>query len=315
VVGPRGPMKFGVQFWPQQTTWDQLSEAARVADLAGFDSLWTWDHLFSVRGDRYRPIFEGWMTAAGMAGVTSNATIGLLVGANSLRNPGHTAKLAVTLDHISHGRAVLGLGSGWSEPEHLAHGIDFPASPGARLDQLAEAVSIMRGLIDGAEVDHDGPYYRIEGAVHHPGPVQARLPILIGGSGPKKTLRIVSQHADMWNTRGTPEKLTASNAILAEHCAREGRDPSTIERTCGVSMVIREDAAEARRVLESALEPFGAGIGDVWPALLGPPEAIADGLRPFLEAGFHHIILASQAPFDLVTLDRIGEVREALGEV
>ncbi|HYI65802.1 MAG TPA: LLM class flavin-dependent oxidoreductase [Candidatus Limnocylindrales bacterium] len=307
-------MKFGVQFWPQQTTWDQLSEAARVADLAGFDSLWTWDHLLSVRGAPHRPIFEGWMTAAGMAGVTSTATIGLLVGANSLRNPGHTAKLAATLDHISHGRAVLGLGSGWSEPEHLVHGIDLAATPGARLDQLAEAVPIMRSLLDGAEVDHRGPYYQLDGAVHHPRPVQARLPILIGGSGPKKTLRIVSQHADMWNTRGNPAQLAASNEILAEHCAREGRDPSTIERTCGVSMVIRDDAAEAGRVLESALRQFGVGIDDVWPAVLGPPEAVADGLRPFLDAGFHHIILASQAPFDLATFERIGEVRELLGD-
>jgi alkanesulfonate monooxygenase SsuD/methylene tetrahydromethanopterin reductase-like flavin-dependent oxidoreductase (luciferase family) len=306
-------MKFGVQFWPQQTTWEELSEAARVADLAGFDSLWTWDHLLSVRGKPNRPIFEGWLTAAGIAGVTSGATIGLLVGANSLRNPGHTAKLAVTLDHISNGRAVLGLGSGWAEPEHLVHGIEFPSSPGGRLDQLAEALPVIRSLIEGAEVDHRGPYYRLEGAVHRPRPIQARLPLLIGGMGPKKTLKLVSQHADIWNARGTPELLAAADAILVDHCAREGRDPSTIERTCGVSMVIRDDVAAARRLFQSARRRFGAGIDDVWPAVVGPPEAVADGLRPFLDAGFHHIILSSQAPFDLLTLERIGEVRELLG--
>jgi alkanesulfonate monooxygenase SsuD/methylene tetrahydromethanopterin reductase-like flavin-dependent oxidoreductase (luciferase family) len=307
-------MKFGVQFWPQQTTWDGLCEAARVADRAGFDSLWTWDHLLSVRGRPNRPIFEGWLTAAGIAGVTSRATIGLLVGANSLRNPGHTAKLAVTLDHISNGRAVLGLGSGWAEREHLVHGIGFPASPGGRLDQLEEALPVIRRLIEGAEVDHSGHYYRLEGAVHHPRPIQPRLPLLIGGMGPKKTLKLVSQHADMWNARGTPEALAASDAILVDHCGREGRDPSTIERTCGVSMVIRDDVAAARRVFQAARRRFGAGIDDVWPAVLGPPEAVAEGLRPFLDANFHHIIISSQAPFDLVTLDRIGEVRELLGD-
>jgi len=302
-------MKLGAQLWPQQTSWHDLAAAGAAVDRAGFDSIWTWDHLLSARGDPDRPIYEGWLVAAALAATTSHATIGLLVGANTLRNPGLTAKLAATLDHISDGRAVLGIGSGWLEPEHTAHGLDFGASFGERLDRLEEAVLIIRALLDGEEVTQHGRFYDFTGAHHLPGPLQPHLPMLIGGAGPKKTLRIVGQYADMWNSHGPPAALAARDAILRAHCEALGRDPATIERTCGASIVIRDDPAEAHRVLMAQITPYGSGIDEVWPALVGPPELVAEGLSAFADIGFHHVITSLQAPFDFETIERIGEVR------
>ncbi|HEY6608810.1 MAG TPA: LLM class flavin-dependent oxidoreductase, partial [Candidatus Limnocylindria bacterium] len=213
-------MKFGALLWPQQAEWPALAAAAVAADRHGWDSIWTWDHLVSVRGGSDRPIFEGWATVAAIAATTTSAAVGLMVGANTLRNPGLTAKLAVTLDHISGGRAVLGLGSGWIESEHAMHGIAFGNSPGERLDRLEESVRLIRPLLDGEEVSASGRFYDFAGARHLPRSLQDRMPILIGGSGPRKTLRIVAEHADMWNTRGLPDELAASDAVLREHCAQ-----------------------------------------------------------------------------------------------
>jgi alkanesulfonate monooxygenase SsuD/methylene tetrahydromethanopterin reductase-like flavin-dependent oxidoreductase (luciferase family) len=308
-------VKFGALLWPQQAEWSELAAGANAADRCGWDSIWTWDHLYSVRGGPDRAIFEGWTTMAAIAATTTSARVGLLVGANTLRNPGLTAKLATTLDHISGGRAVLGLGSGWFEPEHAAHGIEFGASPGERLDRLEESVRLIRPLLDGETVTSSGRFYDFTDARHLPRTLQERLPILIGGSGPRKTLRIVAQHADMWNTRGLPHELAASDAILRGHCADVGRDPDAIERTCGLSIVIRDDAATARTALVDALAPFDIGPDDVWPPLLGSPREVATALLAYAEVGFRHIIVALQAPYDGETLARLPEVREALAEV
>ena len=308
-------MKFGALLWPQQAEWATLLAAAGAADRRGWDSIWTWDHLLSVRGGPDRPIFEGWTTAAAIAATTTSATVGLLVGANTLRNPGVTAKLVATLDHISGGRAVLGLGSGWLEAEHTAHGIDYGTSPGERLDRLEESVRIIRPLLDGEEVTSAGRFYDFAGARHLPRTVQARVPILIGGSGPKKTLRIVAELADMWNTKGLPHELAASDTILRGHCARVGRNPDEIERTCGLSMIIRDDAKDARAALVDALQPFDIGPDDVWPALLGPPRAIAETLITYAAVGFKHFVVALQAPFDAETIERLDEVRRHLEDL
>ncbi len=308
-------MKFGALLWPQQAQWTDVAAAASAADQSGWDSIWTWDHLLSVRGGPDRPIFEGWTTIAAIAATTKTSQVGLMVGANTLRHPGLTAKLAVTLDHISGGRAVLGIGSGWLEPEHAVHGIPYGASPGERLDRLEEAIGIIRPLIGGEEVTASGRFYNFAEARHLPRSVQERMPILIGGGGPRKTLRIVAEHADMWNTNGPPDKLAALDAVLREHCERVGRDPEAIERTCGASIVIRDDPETARAALVDLLVPFSIDLDAVWPPLLGPPRQIAEGLLPFHDAGFDHVIVALQPPYDRETLVRIGEVRHHVDDL
>ena len=144
-------VKLGVLLWNQQTTWDDYEAAARRVDELGYDHLWAWDHLYAIFGDPYQPFFEGWTTLAAWAKVTSRARLGLLVGANTFRNPGLVARMAMTLDHASAGRAILGIGGAWFELEHSAHGIEFGSGFGERLEWLDESVSAMRTLLDGGE--------------------------------------------------------------------------------------------------------------------------------------------------------------------
>jgi len=309
---PEIGVRFGAQLWSQSSGWPDYLRAGEAAESAGWDSLWTWDHLTAIQGSWDQPIFEGWMAIGALAARTSRIGVGLMVGANTFRGPGHTAKLAATLDHVSRGRAILGLGAAYMEREHAAYGIDFGASAGERLDRLDESLGVIRRLLDGERVDHDGPAYRLRDALISPLPIQPRMRILVGGSGPKKTLRIVALHADAWNTSGTLEEVLARDAILREHCATVGRDPGSIERTASFPAVIRDDPAEARRAYASicgrnGIEEIGGG-----PPLLGPPGAIADRLRPYIDSGFTTVIVRLPAPYDAETIARIGEVRAAL---
>jgi alkanesulfonate monooxygenase SsuD/methylene tetrahydromethanopterin reductase-like flavin-dependent oxidoreductase (luciferase family) len=308
---------FGAQLWSQATDWPSLRDAALEADAGGWDSLWTWDHLLAIQGPWRQPIFEGWLTLAAWAALTTRVRLGLMVGANTIRNPGHTAKLATTLDHISGGRAILGIGGAWFEREHDAFGIDFGAGFGERLDRLDEAVGLIRELLDGETIEHDGPAYRFREAEQLPRPVQRHLPILIGGSGPKKTLRTVARLGDAWNTSGTLEEVTARDAILREHCATVGRDPDEIERTISFPIVIRDRHEDAETALEALLahNQVEGGIPEMnVPVLLGPPVDVAAAIRPYRDLGFSTVIVRLPAPYDRETLARIGEVRTALEE-
>src|SRR5207342_464146 len=187
-------MRFGAAFWINRTTWPALRDAARRVEAAGFDSLWADDHLLADEGDWTDAKLEGWLTLAAWTQLTTRVQLGLLVGANTFRNPGLTAKLATTLDHLSEGRAILGLGAGWFEREHEAFGLDFGAGFGERLDRLDEACGLIRRLLDGETVTHDGQFYTMRDAICEPRPIQSRLPILIGGSGPTKTLRTTARY-------------------------------------------------------------------------------------------------------------------------
>jgi alkanesulfonate monooxygenase SsuD/methylene tetrahydromethanopterin reductase-like flavin-dependent oxidoreductase (luciferase family) len=212
-------MQFGTQLWAQATDWPAFRDTVMAADEAGWDTAWTWDHILAIQGPWRQPIFEGWMSLAAWGAVTSRIRLGLMVGANTFRNPGLTAKLATTLDHITGGRAILGIGGAWFEREHDAHGIDFGSGFGERLDRLDEAVGLIRRLLDGEEIDHVGEHYTFRQASQLPRPIQRHLPILIGGSGPKKTLRTVARYGDGWNTSGTLDAVAERVRILREHCA------------------------------------------------------------------------------------------------
>jgi alkanesulfonate monooxygenase SsuD/methylene tetrahydromethanopterin reductase-like flavin-dependent oxidoreductase (luciferase family) len=307
-------MKFGAQLWSQATDWPGWRDAALAAEAAGWDSVWTWDHLLAIFGPWDQPILEGWATLCGTATITSRVRLGLMVGANTFRNPGLTAKLATTLDQLSGGRAVLGIGGAWFEREHHAFGVDFGRGFGERLDRLDEAVMLIRRLLDGERVSHDGEFYRFIEAVCEPRPVQARLPILIGGSGPRKTLRTTALRADGWNTSGTVDEVRAKLATLHDHCAVVRRDPSTLELTISFPIVIRDDPRTAETAFAALLAHNGATDAGSVPLLLGPPRLVADAIRPYREMGFGTVIARLPAPFDRETIDRIGEVDAALGD-
>src|ERR671914_1142813 len=200
--------RLGILLWSQATDWPSFERAAIRVDELGYESLWTWDHLYAIFGDPLQPIFEGYTTLAAWAKVTTNVRLGLLVGANTFRNPGLVAKTVSTIDHISDGRAILGIGGAWFDLEHRAFGIDFGTGFGQRLDWLDESVSACRRLLDGQEVTSEpGGRYGFDRLRHQPRPVQEHLPIMIGGSGERKTLRTVARYADMWNAMGPLELM------------------------------------------------------------------------------------------------------------
>jgi alkanesulfonate monooxygenase SsuD/methylene tetrahydromethanopterin reductase-like flavin-dependent oxidoreductase (luciferase family) len=307
-------LKTGILLWSQAATWPEMLDAAQRVDRLGYDHLWTWDHLYGIFGDSYQPIFEGWSLLAAWAMATEKTRLGLLVGANTFRNPGLTAKIAGTLDHISDGRAILGIGGAWFDQEHEAHGIDFGSGFGQRLDWLDEAVAAMRTVLDGGSATSpDGAHYAFKDLRHQPLPVQKRLPIMIGGSGEKKTLRTVAKYADMWNAMGPLEVMAHKVEVLRGHCDAVGRDIGEIEFTLGVKLTIRDSKAEADRVWKAHMEHNRTPLAEVedddtfW---LGSPEQIADRLRPYVELGFRTVISEQPAPYDVETLERfVGEVK------
>jgi alkanesulfonate monooxygenase SsuD/methylene tetrahydromethanopterin reductase-like flavin-dependent oxidoreductase (luciferase family) len=304
--------RFGLQLWSQQTDWPGFRDAALAAEEAGWDSVWTWDHVLAIFGPWEQPIFEGWSVLAALGPITSRIRLGLMVGANTFRNPGLTAKLATTLDHVSDGRAVLGIGGAWFEREHDAFGIDFFSGHGQRLDRLDEAVMLMRRLLDGERFSHEGRFYSFHDAVCEPRPVQAHLPILVGGSGPRKTLRTVALRADGWNASGTLDEVRANLAILAEHCVAVGRDIATIEKTISFPILIRDDRAAAERAYLPLLDRNGISDMGSTPVFLGSPTEVADALRPYMALGFETVIVRMPAPYDRETIDRMDGVRELL---
>jgi alkanesulfonate monooxygenase SsuD/methylene tetrahydromethanopterin reductase-like flavin-dependent oxidoreductase (luciferase family) len=312
-------LKTGILLWSQAATWPDMLDAAKRVDRLGYDHLWTWDHLYAIFGDPYQPIVEGWTALAAWAMATERTRLGLLVGANTFRNPGLTAKLASTLDQISNGRAILGIGGAWFDLEHRAHGIDFGSGFGQRLDWMDESVGAMRAVLDGASVTSEpGGHYAFDDLRHQPLPIQKRLPILIGGSGEKKTLRSVARYADMWNAMGPLEVMAHKVDVLREHCATVGRDIDEIEFTLGVKLTIRDSKAEAERVRWAAMEHNRtprAEVEDDDTFWQGSPEEIADQLRPYVELGFRTVISEQPAPYDVETFERfIGEVKPLIDQ-
>lgn len=230
-------MKVGVQLWPQHTRVDPLLAAAVAAEEAGADSLWLWDHFFPISGDPDGAHFECWTLLTAVACETSRALLGTLVTGTAYRNPDLLADMARTADHVSGGRVVLGIGAGWFERDHQEYGYDF-GSPAERLADLEEALERITARLERLT----------------PPPV-GDLPILVGGGGEKVTLRLVAEHADLWN--GFADSFVRKNAVLDEWCERVGRDPDEIERT----VLINDDHAEhAERLRDTAAEHLVLGI-------------------------------------------------------
>ena len=296
----------GIQLWAQNTEWAPYLAAAKRVDELGYDHLWTWDHLLAAVGDPDHPVFEGYTALAAWAAVTDRTRLGLLVGANTFRNPAVVAKMMATIDHISGGRAILGLGGGWHEREHAAYGIEFGHGFGDRLDWLEEALQIVRPLMAGEEVTHDGPRYRVDHLRLSPPPVQSRVPIMVGGVGEKKTLRSVARHADIWNAQLTLDQAAHKMAVLRGHCEEVGRDPAEIEYTYNCKVVIRDSETEARAVLDRQLEHNTLAPADADESFwAGTIETVAERLAAFVEAGFKGFTIEQLAPFDEETLERL----------
>ena len=223
---PANQLDFGIVTGQHWRTWDELVEQWQWADESGLDSAWAFDHFFSLRDGEMGPCLEGWTALAALAVKTSNVQIGLLVNGNTHRNPSILAKQAVTVDIISGGRSILGVGAAWHEREHTAYGIDFP-TPRERVDRFGEAMELHRLLETQERATFKGTYYTLDEAPFEPKPVFGHIPILVGSTG-KRMLRHVARYADQWDGGGTPEELRATGERLNAACADIGRDPSEI---------------------------------------------------------------------------------------
>jgi alkanesulfonate monooxygenase SsuD/methylene tetrahydromethanopterin reductase-like flavin-dependent oxidoreductase (luciferase family) len=321
-----GRLRIGFQVWSQYVTWQELMTIGHDIDELGFDELWSNDHLLpqaaggvGALGELDGPVFEGWSILFGWAGITSRARMGCLVSGGAYRNPGLLVKMATALDHATGGRAVLGLGAGWFEREHQAFGYEFPPV-GKRLDRLGDAAAIARGLLEGSSVTHHGEWFSATDARNDPPPVQPRLPIAIGGSGEKRTLRIVAQYADIWNAdQDDPESFSRRSGILDEHCRAVGRPPGSIERTAGLAApCIRPTREEAVAALTAIFEQQAMPHADALrmataSPFAGPVPAVVAELRRYRDAGLSALMFDWPAPFDRPTLDALaGPVRAAL---
>ena len=298
-------VKFGALCWNQYTDWPDLLQAGVRADRLGYQSLWTWDHLYPIVGDSNGPIFEGWLTITAWAMATQHVRLGLMVGANTFREPAVVAKMATTLDHISNGRAILGIGAAWFEEEHEAFGLAFGDGPPERLRWLGEALPIIRGMLDSTEPTAKGPRYRSKATRNLPAPIQAHLPIVVGGGGEKVTLKLVARYADACNVGGGVEGVRHKDAILREHCTAVGRDEREIERTTGIGVVfIRDSRADAERAFKEAFERNR--ITTPWANQpVGTPEDVAGRLAPYLELGYRHLIAGFPATYDEESMTRL----------
>jgi len=267
-------------FWPGAgNPWNELVEVCGHAEATGWDGIWFADHFMPNQADTSGPVAEAWTVLAGLAALVPRVRLGTLVTGNTYRNPAVLAKMAANVDIISGGRLILGVGAGWQENEHAAYDIPY-YTVGGRLRRLEEAVQIIRSLFDNEKTTFEGRYYGIKDAPLAPKPVQARLPILVGGGGEKKTMRIAAQYADEWNVWGTPELLAQKIGVLERHCADLGRDPKSIKRSCQAMLVLHDDP----EVVEKARVPGRTVIA-------GNVSQVQDVIRAYQDAGVDEVII------------------------
>jgi F420-dependent oxidoreductase-like protein len=262
------PLRFGLKLAPQNTTIDELRTVWRVADDAGFEHVWNFDHFAAIVGEPEGDVLEGWTLLGAMAEATKRTRIGCMVTGNTYRHPAVLAKIAVTVDHLSNGRLEFGVGAAWAEIEHTMLGLEF-GTVGQRIARLNEACQIWKLLFTREKSSFEGRYYTLTDAIANPKPVQKPWPpIWIGGSGERKTLRVVAEHADVWNVGGgDADEAARLSGVLDRHCADVGRNPDEVRR----SVQIRFDDDES---LLREVEAFVArGFSEIVVYLSRPGEA------------------------------------------
>ncbi len=274
-----GKLSFGVQVSPSHKSWEEILRAFRLAEELGFDYAWVSDHFVTSRGGDEGDILEAWTLLAGLAALTSRIGIGVLVSGNTYRHPSLLAKEAVTVDHISGGRLVLGLGAGWKEDEHRMYGFEFP-SAGERVERLEEAAQLIRALLGERRTTFHGRYYRLDDAPFEP---KARrpgsIPLLIGADRPR-ILGVVARRADIWDTTGSREEVEQKVRVLEGHCRAAGRDPGEIVRS------VRTDASalDSCGAFESFVRTFESLGFTIFTVSFPGPEREADLRRVATEA-------------------------------
>lgn len=298
-------IRFGIHAGPQNATYEELSGLWQRAEELRYDWISVFDHFLPIFSDPTGRCFEGPTMLAALAAQTSRIRVAILVTGVTYRHPAVAANIAATIDHISGGRLEYGVGAAWNELEHHQYGIDFPRI-GERMDMLNEACHVMRGLWEQQTFSFSGEHYTLKDAWMEPKPVQAHLPLVIGGGGEKRTLRIVAEHADIWN--GFPLGVDAyahKLDVLRGHCEAVGRPFEAIRLSLTFRGVLAATEAEAEA---RAAELLG-GISDEVRAMyvIGTPEQCSDAIRPYLELGCRDVLWSAVTPYDFETLELVAE--------
>lgn len=302
------PIRFGAQTPPQNTTWQELVATWKLIDAAGYDTAWTFDHFLPIFSDPSGPCFEGWIALAALAGETKRVEIGALVTGNTYRHPAVLANMGATLDHMSGGRLIMGMGAAWFELEHNAYGIPF-YTVGERIRRLDEALEIIKLLWSQKQTSFDGRYYKIKDAYCEPKPVrQPRPPLMIGGAGEKLMLRVVAKHADQWNTFGSPEVFKYKIEILKEHCSAIGRNPDDIEISWSGAALVTNSKEQKEAVIGGVSRAMNTTLEETEQRMLiGSIAEISERIGQFIEAGVTHFILSMTPPYSHETISQFAE--------
>lgn len=276
---------------PDDGLFDRVSDMAKAADEGGFRSLWVMDHFYQLPplGGPSRPMFEAYTLLGALAASTRRIELGAMVTGVTYRHPAVLAKQVTTLDLISGGRAILGLGAAWYEEEHAGYGIPYPPVR-ERMDRMEEAAQICRAMFTEEAPSFEGRYYRIEEARNVPRPLRpGGPPILIGGSGPKRTLRAVARYADMCNVHGGPDSIRRVIEVIEGHCAEVGRNPSEIRVTRLGSLFLTDDEEQAigfRQMMAAVLGEAEAAER----TMIGTADRIAEDVQALAKAGVDELI-------------------------
>jgi F420-dependent oxidoreductase-like protein len=293
-------MRFG--FWPNpRSNYEDTKTLAQHAEATGWDTLWLADH-FLPDEDELIPVHESWITLAALARDVPRVRLGTMVTSNTYRHPAVLANMVTTLDNLSGGRVVLGLGSGWQQNEHEAYGIPY-GTAGSRLRMLDEACQVIKGLFTNEYSDFEGEFYQLKRAPLEPKPVQEKLPLMIGGGGEKVTLKIAAKYADEWNVWGDVDTLVKKMKVLDQHCETVGRNPGEIERSGVALLFLSEDESYLKR-MKSLRMPS--------PAIIGNVNEVRDIVAAYDEAGVKELIVPD---FTLGTLIGAGQEKRDLMEI
>lgn len=282
---------FGATVPQISRTWEEAKSAALAFEQLGYDSLWLCDHLYGVPRPEI-PILEAWTLLTALGAITERAELGTLVTPPGFRNPALLAKIVATLDQITGGRVVPGIGAGWFRQEFVGYGFDFPDTR-VRLQRLAEAAELMTRAWTEQGLTFEGTHYRTENLVLAPPPVR-RPPLLIGGSGEKVTMRVAARYADIWNnSAGNQAKLAHKVEVLRAHCKEVGRDPDSIRISQQCMVLITEQEDEVEPLLQRAEKLFGGHMGDVRGplAIAGTPDIVAERIQRHIDLGCSHFVI------------------------
>jgi F420-dependent oxidoreductase-like protein len=300
---------------PDDKLFERVADIAVTAEQSGFDCLWVMDHFYQIPfvGQRTEPMLEAYTVLAGLAARTSMASLGTMVTGVTYRNPAHLAKIVTTLDIVSSGRAILGIGAAWNEDEHRGYGFDFPPVK-ERMDRLEEALQICRAMFTEEAPAFIGRHYRIEEALNVPRPIRpSGIPILVGGSGERRTLRLVAKYADACNLFGDLPTIRHKLEVLQRHCEEVGRDPGQIVKTRLGAVAIAPTTAEADKKAEASAARRGWSIEQYRAySLVGTPDLVAEQADAYIEAGLDGLFFNMPDVYDLEAVALAGKTLSAV---